>query len=387
MGKGKRREEWGAMGKRAMVVTGIVVLLLMLPTLAFACGGLVAPNGAVNLVRTTTLAAYHDGIEHYITAFEFNGLGGATFGSIVPLPGRPRSVKRAGDWTLQRLLQEVQPPVSEPTFADAIAVEASGITVVLETKIDALDITVVSGGADAVGRWAVEQGFTLSPDTPEVLDFYATRSPYFMAVRFDAKRARKLNQSAGDSTPIHIAIPTREPWVPLRILALGRNALEPVEADVFLLTERAPALLPAPVGAGEAAGLPVAKGLAVERSQPASGQLLTDLGSDKGMKWLPRSNMWLTYLQLRGRAGDIGYDLAIDPTGKGRPSWRAAGFPEGVAGPARNPLTGPRVDVVPSPVPVPVAGAVRVDRSGWLVAAVTLAVLVMVAVRRSVAPS
>ena len=34
--------------------------------------------------RTTTLAGYHDGVEHYITAFQFQGGGGA-FGSLTPL--------------------------------------------------------------------------------------------------------------------------------------------------------------------------------------------------------------------------------------------------------------------------------------------------------------
>jgi hypothetical protein len=40
---------------------------------ALACGGLVAPNGTISLTRTTTLAAYHNGIEHYLTSFQFSG--------------------------------------------------------------------------------------------------------------------------------------------------------------------------------------------------------------------------------------------------------------------------------------------------------------------------
>ena len=59
---------------------------------ALACGGLIGPNGAVNLLRTTTFAGYHDGVEHYITSFEFAGGGGA-FGSLTPLPGIPTSVE------------------------------------------------------------------------------------------------------------------------------------------------------------------------------------------------------------------------------------------------------------------------------------------------------
>ena len=40
---------------------------------AFACGGLVAPNGAVRLSRATTFVAWHNGIERYLTAFTYQG--------------------------------------------------------------------------------------------------------------------------------------------------------------------------------------------------------------------------------------------------------------------------------------------------------------------------
>src|SRR5437867_9924044 len=75
---------------------------------AFACAGLIGSNGAVNLGRTTTLAAYHDGLEHYVTAFKFVG-GGGQFGTLIPLPDVPTTVERGGAWTLQRLVRETQP--------------------------------------------------------------------------------------------------------------------------------------------------------------------------------------------------------------------------------------------------------------------------------------
>ena len=79
---------------------------------AGACGGLVGENGTIQLVRTSTLAAYHDGVERYVTSFEFVGEG-AEVGSIIPLPDVPTSVERGGDWTLQRLAREVAPPRRE----------------------------------------------------------------------------------------------------------------------------------------------------------------------------------------------------------------------------------------------------------------------------------
>jgi hypothetical protein len=89
-------------------------------TLADACAGLIGSNGTVNLGRTTTLAAYHDGVEHYITAFKFQG-GGGEFGSLIPLPGVPTNVERGGDWTLQRLQKEVPTTVGFGTAREQAA--------------------------------------------------------------------------------------------------------------------------------------------------------------------------------------------------------------------------------------------------------------------------
>jgi len=178
------------MARRLLLVAAASLLVLVLAAgPALACGGLVSPNGTIALVRTTTLAAYHHGVEHYITGFEFAG-GGAEFGSIVPLPGIPSRVIRGGDWTLQRLEREVAPPV-EGLAAKALAPvpAASPAHVILQKSIDSLDITILKGGGYAVGTWAKQHGFLLTPDAPEVLDFYASRSPIFMAGQVNAKRA------------------------------------------------------------------------------------------------------------------------------------------------------------------------------------------------------
>jgi len=308
----------------AVPLTAAAVALA--PSVAAACGGLVGENGTIQLVRTTTLAAYHDGVERYVTSFEFTGEGDAV-GSIVPLPDVPTSVERGGDWTLQRLAEEVAPPARAD--AATVATESAGdeVQIILETQIDALDITVLAGGGDEVGRWAVDNGFLLSPDTPEVLDFYAARSPVFMAAKFDAQRARDLGQGVGDSTPIMATIPTDDPWVPVRILGLGLEAQRRVEADVFLLTDVEPKLL---------AGGP---GLSVERSQPATSQLLGDLRSDVGMEWVP-SEMWLSYLQLDAAATDLDYDLAVSVGPSDDPSITDAGVGPASAIPVRPPAPG-----------------------------------------------
>jgi len=295
---------------------------------AGACAGLVGAAGSVELLRTSTLAAHVDGVEHYVTSCEFAG-GGAELGSLVPLPGVPTKVERGGDWTLQRLAQEVQPEVVAQRLSVEDAAAGAPAEVLLETKIDALELTVLRGGGAAVGDWARSHGFRLTPDAPEVLDFYAERSPVFLAARFDAPAARDRGQPVGTGTPVHLTIPTDEPWVPLRILGLGRTGTEVVEADVFLLTEQWPRLL---------AGGP---GLDLERRERASSPLLDDLRSDAGMGWVPEE-AWLTHLAVDVPAGDLDYDLAVSTDPHERPSARAAG-----ALPA---------DGVPLPVPEAAAG-------------------------------
>jgi hypothetical protein len=314
---------------------------------AVACGGLVGPGGTVQLARTTTLAGYHDGVEHYLTSFTYQG-GGAKFGSIVPLPGVPSDVRKGGEWTLQRLVRETQPQPVALAGAAEFAADSRGAEVLLKTRVDALDITILRGGGRAVGDWARDHGFGLSVDAPEVLDFYAARSPVFMAASFDARAASARGQRLGDGTPIHLTIPTAEAWVPLRILGLGHQPSDAVQADVYLLTDRRPALLPGPAAGGQ-------PGVALELSEPASAPLLADLRSDKGMGWVPASGMWLSYLRVDTTAGRLTHDLAVDTSGRDSPSPVAAGLVDPAS---------PR----PGPSPAPPAGG-RPAAWPWLAVA------------------
>lgn len=317
------------MNKRLYLVLPITLAVVLVGSpAAYACGGLIGPNGNVNLLRTTTMAGYADGVEHYVTSFSFAG-GGGEFGSLVPLPDVPTKVERGGDWTLQRLIRETQPQPLALQADRASAAGAESAEVILETTIDALEITVVKGGGDEVGRWAADNGFNLPPDAPEVLDFYARRSPIFMAARFDADAARERGQNIGEGTPIHLTIPTDNPWVPLRILALGKQEQELIQADVYLLTEGEPELSP------------LSPGLTLSTSRPASRSLLADLSSDRGMDWMPRHGMWLSYLRVDAPAGELTYDLAAGVQGR-EPSLEAAGLVNDAgetepAGPAEDP--------------------------------------------------
>ena len=264
---------------------------------AGACGFLVAPNGAVELLRTTTLASWENGVEHYVTSFEFSSEQ-TSFGSIIPLPSEPTTVERAGDWTLQRLRREVEPPAAGGALATtAVPASAADKAVVLQqVQVDSLDVTVLRGGGKEVVEWAKTNGFDIDPTVTTVLERYGNRSPYFMAAKFDATRAKASNFRSGDGIPIHLELPLDRPWVPLEILAAGKEDNESVQADVFLLTPVKPTF-----GSLD-------KGVVIERSRPATSTLLDDLRSDKNSTWVP-DKAYLTHVSIDSSAAKLKRDL------------------------------------------------------------------------------
>jgi hypothetical protein len=153
-----------------------------------------------------------------------------------------------------------------------------------------------------------------------------------MAAAFDADAAAERGQAIGDGTPVHLTIPTDNPWVPLRILGLGKSSAETVQADVYLLTDEKPALLPKAGDFAESAGL------LLEHDAAATDQLLADLRSDAGMEWVPE-DAWLTKVVVDASADELNFDLAIDASGAGNPSPVDAGFaPFGPAPAPRPPM-------------------------------------------------
>jgi hypothetical protein len=301
------------MGRRLLAVLAAAVgLVLGAPAAAFACGGLIAPGHAEVLQQATTLVAWHDGYEHYVTGFQFAGAANS-FGYIIPLPGNPSRIQKGGEWTLERLEREVSPFRDVALAAEAVpAASGSGVSVLQRARVDALDITIVRGGGRDVAAWAAKNGFDLTPDTPDVLGAYSSSGAIFALAKFDGLAAEGRGLVEGQGTVIHFTIPTKAPWVPLRILTLGKAPNEPVFADLFLLTEHRPTL------SGVFTGAP-----GVERrfSGSASDSLLTDLRGDRGMSWVPRAGMWLTAYRMDTVAAAIRYDLSIDG---GTPDGRVA---------------------------------------------------------------
>jgi hypothetical protein len=284
---------------------------------AAACGGLVARNGAVRLDRATTFVAWHDGVEHYLTSFSYQGVA-TDVGWIVPLPAVPSSIEPGGRWTLQRLVREFSPPVAVFDTGGGLRAATSGSSaeVLQQTTVEAVDLTVLRGSADQVLEWCKQNSFALNDETRAHIQSYAKASPIFMAARYNTEKAQQLGRFRGDGTPVLITMPTQRMWVPLEVLA---NAEDPVNADVFLLTDTRPStglqfgVLGIPTNSiGDE--LPGAPGFVVQQQKRMTEQLHTDLANDRNMSWVP-STGWVTHLTLNAPSPTVIYDMNVEGDG------------------------------------------------------------------------
>ncbi len=296
------------------IATTIALILLAFQALpALACGGLIAPNGAIRLARAATLVAWHDGIERYMTSFTYQG-DVSKLGWIVPLPAVPLKIEEGGGWTLQRLALETHP---QPVFAQdlqAAAPTAGSVQVLQQVKIEALDIIVIKGSGQAVLDWAASNGFTLDGDTHDHLLAYAKGSPIFMAAKFDTSRARARHQLQGDGAPILITMKVPHIWIPIEVLALDDQQ---VQADIYLLTDKPVNTSDMGAKIGQSAVgsfVPGAPGMKLAFQEQMSPVLFHDLSTDRNMSWV-RSDSWLTYLSLDTPASAVNYDMGISSSG------------------------------------------------------------------------
>lgn len=298
---------------------------------AAACGGLVAPNGAVRLARASTMVAWHDGVEHYMTSFAYQGEVTGV-GWIVPLPAVPDKVEKGGSWTLQRLDREARPQqFAKDNVAFGAAAAAPTALVLQQVTIDALDITVLKGSGQAVIDWCAQNHFLLPAETRAHILAYAQSSPIFMAAKYNTDAARQRGQFSGDGTPVLITMHTPRLWVPLEVLANESDALD---ADVYLLTDARPTAWLAGFGAVDptAGDLPGAPGFRIIRQEPVGDQLYRDLSTDKNMGWLTPGG-WFTALNLSTIGSKVTYDMTMVATGRLSLAPMGAG-PDAVVAPA-----------------------------------------------------
>jgi hypothetical protein len=296
----------------AAAATLAVFLTQALP--AAACGGLIAPNGAIRLERATTLVAWHDGVERYMTSFSYQGEA-SSFGWIVPLPAVPVKVEEGGGWTLQRLFREThpQPPILALDFAARAATPSNSVEVLQQVQVRALDITVLRGSGKGVLDWASENGFAVDAETKAHVLQYAKGSPVFMAAKYNAGRAATQRLLFGDGAPVLITMKIPHPWIPFEVLAAGQQ----VQADLYLLSDK-------PVNTSEwralvgASGVGTtvagAEGFRLQFQEKMTDSLYHDLSTDKNMSWV-RKDSWLTYLSLNAPDAKVTYDMSVTPMG------------------------------------------------------------------------
>jgi hypothetical protein len=149
-------------------------------------------------------------------------------------------------------------------------------------------------------------GSGLSPDAPTVLGHYSDAGAIFALAKYDVADATARGLVRGGGVVVQFTIPTKAPWMPMRILSFGKAPDQDVDAELFVLTDSRPSFYPA-IGS--------IQGMDVRANERASKSLLSDLRGDRGMSWVPESGMWFTALNLHAPASTVTTDLSIDGGG------------------------------------------------------------------------
>lgn len=300
--------------KRLAPAVAVLALFVATALPAAACGSLVAPDGDVRLSRAATFVAWHDGVEHYLSSFTYEG-SESDIGWIIPLPAVPTAIQDGGAWTLQRLFRETHPtPFNFDVAAGGAATASQASVVVEQVQVEALDVTILKGSGQEVLDWCAQNGFKVVGDTRAHLLTYAQGSPIFLAAKYDTSAAKARHQLQGDGVPLLLTMKVPHPWVPLEVLALDGQQ---VHADLYLLTDT-------PVNVSEVAAVagqspvgvtvPGATGFQIAFQEPMNAQLYHDLSTDRNMGWVWQ-NSWLTYLSLDADPEAVTYDLGVAPDG------------------------------------------------------------------------
>jgi hypothetical protein len=298
--------------KLLVILVSTLALFIFQTPSAFACGGLVAPDGDVRLERASTLVAWHNGVEHYLTSFAYQGTQN-NVGWIVPLPTVPEKIEAGGAWTFQRLERESQPQQFEGRGVLTAAAPDSA-QVLQQVKVEALNVTVIKGSGQEILNWAGQNGFFVDEDTRAHLLVYAHGSPIFMAARYDTQAAEARHQIQGNGVPLLITMKTAHPWVPLEVLALDGQQ---VQADLYFLTDMPLNTSDVNAKVGQSAvgnNIPGSTGFTVAFQEKMTDQLYKDLSSDRNMGWV-QPNSWFTYLSLNAPSEKVTYDLGISNDG------------------------------------------------------------------------
>src|SRR5258708_21830559 len=304
--KNIQMEETTMLKRLAIPVLALVCFLLSTQSV-FSWGGLIAPDGDVRLARASTLIAWHNGIDHYLTSFSYQGAE-KNLGWIVPLPAVPQRIEAGGAWTLQRLSRESHPQLLQERVPASFVSDSA--QVLQQVQIEALNVKVIKGSGEEILNWASQNGFFITGDTRAHLLAYAKGSPIFMAAKYDTHLATARHQIQGDGVPLLITMKIQHPWVPLEVLALDGQQ---VQADLYFLTD-----MPLNVSdlnakicqSAVGSNIPGPTGFKVAFQQQMPTQLYKDLSSDRNMGWV-RPGSWFTYLSLDAPSEQVTDDVRI----------------------------------------------------------------------------
>ncbi len=197
-------------------------LVVGLPSPADACACGIAPQARIDVERA--LVVFRDGREDLVVSYDLRAAG-ARPAVVLPVPREPRVTAMSGDpfgW-LERA-------TARPVGGDSGGGEGAGTrapTTIKRSTVGGYSVTRLHGGSGrSLDRWLRRNGYVLPRTATPILESYARRGWWFVALRL-AKR------QDGALKPLRLRFRTRTPVYPMRLAQLGTR---PVQLDLYAVT-------------------------------------------------------------------------------------------------------------------------------------------------------
>lgn len=210
------------------IVLVLIVVLLLIPSLTKADGGMMPPpNQWIYETGQKGAIVFQNNTETLVLSTSFQG-DAKDFAYIVPTPSKPEVSKVSDDifTNLEELTQQEYyntMPLSGGLGGADMAVKQE-VTVVEEKQVGIFDIKVLTAtGANALFDWLKENNFTYPASKKYILDDYIQNKWYFTTAKISTEAITKDVESKltqGDLTPLKFTFETQNIVYPLKISAV-----------------------------------------------------------------------------------------------------------------------------------------------------------------------
>lgn len=214
-------------------VAGLLLSIILTPSVLAMCIWFVPPGRTFEPARNIKTLIVRDGDDTTLVVEpEFSGTAD-DFGLVMPFPSRPE-LSEAYEETFEELEDFTNPEFDfGPVFLEDSAIEegirsAPSVRVIEQRDVgDYTATTLTANNTQDLINWLDANGYEVSEENLETLDFYVDKARFFVALKVNLDKAKTDRDGVlqGALKPIQFDFRHKNAELPLRLMAGGKGLM------------------------------------------------------------------------------------------------------------------------------------------------------------------